>query len=465
MNLFAVFKYQLYLFQLEEYDIKRYSKLLLKKGYYKPVQPLRKKLVWTKKALVIFVLAEVIAALLFLVVFFKIGLGAAFFWLVICFLVQPFLFILAFILLLPLDFFIKKYIIQKARKILKKEKSLKIIAIAGSYGKTTLKNTLLAVLSVKLKTGATPESVNTPLGIAQWILKIAREKNDVLIIEMGEHYQGDIKRLCLLFAPDIVVLTGINEAHLERLGSIENSISALFEIVENSPKNSLILLNGDDDNIKNNYQKYSQGRNISFYGGSAINQKEFNGNGLFWQADFPEIGKVKIHCLGEYALANGLLAAIIGKALGLDNQEIKKGIYNVKPAEHRLQPISAGNNILIIDDAYNGNPDGVQEAIRVLGRFGTRRKIFITPGLVEMGGQTEKIHKEIGKSLAKIADKIILIKNSVTKFIEQGLKEANYDLSNIIWFETAQKALDGLKDILKPNDVALLQNDWGDQYV
>ncbi len=467
MNLFAIFKYQLYLFQLEEYKITSYFKLLLRKGYLRPKQPLRKKLVWTQKAIGIFALSQTIATIIFLLLLFKASSLFAFLWLFICFLmVAPFIFVLTSLLLLPLETLIKKFIIAKAKKMIAKEKTrgLKIIAIAGSYGKTTLKNTLLTILSVKLKTEATPESVNTPLGIAQWILKTIKEKKDVLIIEMGEHYKGDIQYLCSLFPPDIAVLTGVNEAHLERLGSIEKSISALFEVVENSPKESLTFLNSDDDNIKNNYQKYSQGKNIILFDSAEISDKNFSPDGLFWQANFPEIGEVNIHCLGEYSLTNALLTIKIGKALGLSAQEIKKGIYSIKPVEHRLQPILTPNNILIIDDAYNGNPNGVREAINVLSRFSNRRKIFITPGLVEMGMEKEKIHRQIGEHLAKVADKVILINNSASIFIEQGLKTAGYDAANIIWFATAQKAFDGLKDILQPNDVCLMQNDWGDQY-
>ena len=89
-----------------------------------------------------------------------------------------------------------------------------------------------------------------------------------------------------------------------------------------------------------------------------------------------------------------------------------------------MQPIRSAGNVLIIDDAYNGNPAGVSEAINVLSRFENRRKVFITPGLVEMGKASTEVHQEIGKQLAGAADLVVLIKNSVTGFIEEGINSA-----------------------------------------
>jgi UDP-N-acetylmuramoyl-tripeptide--D-alanyl-D-alanine ligase len=155
---------------------------------------------------------------------------------------------------------------------------------------------------------------------------------------------------------------------------------------------------------------------------------------------------------------------------------------------------------LVIDDSYNGNSDGVAEAIKVLSRFKNRRKIYITPGLVEIGKSSADIHRGIGKLLAGVADVVILIKNSVTPWIVEGLSssgvilrpqcnsEAEESQTNgkeilrrsdaltaqddavskkpqIIWFNSALEAHAGLKDILKPGDVILFQNDWGDQYL
>ena len=122
------------------------------------------------------------------------------------------------------------------------------------------------------------------------------------------------------------------------------------------------------------------------------------------------------------------------------------------------------NNVLIIDDSFNGNPAGVREAIETLAKFKNRRKIVLTPGLVEIGSETREVHENIGKQLAKVADKVLLIQNSVTDYILKGLQTAKFNHANIIVFPTTQEAHASLGQILQPNDVILFQNDWPDNY-
>lgn len=472
MLLFSTIKYQLYLLQLENYEVLRYLKLLFKKGYFFSKQPLRGQLVWTGKASLILSLVSLFWILTVAFLLWKSSFFIALIWLVFYFLALPFFYSFFLTLLWPLEFVVKQYLISKAKKIIAKNKNLKIIGIAGSYGKTTMKNVLEAVLSAKIKVLATPKSVNTPIGIAKWIIKNSKEKPDVLIIEIGEHYKGDVEYICKIVPPDVAILTGINEAHIERLKNIENTISTMFEVVQNAKEKALILLNADDGNIKNNYQKYTAGKNIHFYSYSndgladiKIKERQFLANELCWQFSVDELEKIKVSFLGEYILGDIIASIVVAKNFSLSVEQIKKGIFNIKPVEHRLQPIKGQGDVLVIDDSYNSNPDGVEEAIKVLSKFEGRRKLFITPGIVETGDDTAKIHEKIGQNLAKVADLVILVKNSATPFIAKGLKDGGFNEEKVIWFETAQKAHDSLGSILKPNDVILFQNDWGDQYV
>lgn len=384
----------------------------------------------------------------------------------------PVFYTLALFILFPIDTLIKFVVITQAKQLLSSSNHAKVIAIAGSYGKTTMKNVISYVLSTKFNVITTPESVNTPIGVAQWFLKNFKQTTDIVIMEMGEHYRGDIAYLCTITPPDFAVLTGINEAHLERLQTLETSIATMFEIVEHAKENAAIFLNADDEHIRNKYKKYSNGKQISFY--SSLNnpltklktaKKVFDEQKLHWSCTTETVGNITIPLLGEYAISDVVAAILIGKILGMSVDDIKKGIASLSPISHRLEPIQGKGGVLVIDDSYNGNPDGVYEAIRVLSRFKNRRKIFITPGLVELGDKAVLIHEEIGRALAEVADCVILIKNSVTPYIEKGLKEKKFDESKIIWFNTAIDAHASLPNIMKENDVILFQNDWGDQYI
>lgn len=506
MILFRIIKYQLYLLQLENYELGRYFRLLVKKGIW-PQANQRKNLVWTLKA----VLVLVVAVFLFLIMLFSLvfelrvlsyELWTASIISILFFIIFPFIFFsIATIILYPADWITKKILIKRAKSKLRTLSSqLKIIGIAGSYGKTTMKEILTQVLSSKYKVLSTPDSVNTPVGIARWILNSVTSEAEILIVEMGEHYKGDVEEICKIIKPDIAAVTGINESHLERMGSLDNVIATIFEIVSCSKPGAQILLNADDKNVMTHYKEYIwKDHRVEPYKIEDIGYRIFNTDKLVWEVKDEKLGSYEIGLLGEYALADVSAAVKIAQSLGMSSEQIKNGIAKIKAVSHRLEPIKGVGDVLIIDDAYNGNPQGVAEAIKVLSRFTNRHKIFITPGLVEMGSASADVHREIGRQLADVADVVVLIKNSVTAWIKEGVdgsviarslalfaskglgdeaivnKErlprpsdefgARNDKPEVIWFNTAQEAHSSLGKILKPGDVVVFQNDWGDQYL
>jgi UDP-N-acetylmuramoyl-tripeptide--D-alanyl-D-alanine ligase len=478
-------QYQLYLLQLENYELGRYWKLLWVKGFFPKAKQLqRKELVWTAKARALMVMAAalhiliaVIISFIFTTQFVDAGLVATVFVAVLIVLL-PFYFLLftfSLTLIRPLDSYVKNKIIRKAKVKISGLKNLTVIGVAGSYGKTTMKQVIAQVLSVKRKVLSTPESVNTPVGISRFILGNVDDETQILILELGEHYPGDIKELCEIAPPDIAVVTGINEAHFERMGSLKIITKTIFESVQFAKPNALVLLNSDDKNITDAYSGYTQDhQTVKLYSESDILNPEFSEEKLGWKGIEKNIGEIFIPLLGKYILGDVAAAVTIAQKIGMKDVDIKIGLSRIKPVEHRLQPIPSAENVLVIDDSYNGNPDGVREAISVLGKFSGRRKIYITPGLVESGSETEAIHKKIGEQLSFVADIVILIKNSVTGFIELGIKnsgklevgsEREKKKPEIIWFETALEAHAALPKILKPGDVVMFQNDWGDQYI
>lgn len=471
MTPFSIIKYQLYLLQLENYEINRYWSTLFKKGFFCPKESLRKKLVWTTKSNTILVTSlSLILVTSFILLYINPWLALP--WIVLSLLFLPIFYSLSLLLIKPLDVLVRKITIDRARSIIAKRKDLKIIGIAGSYGKTTMKNVVRSVLSTEHRTISTPESVNTPLGIARWIIEQVNDKSEVLIIEMGEHYKGDIKYLCSITPPDIAILTGINEAHLERMSNIEESISTIFELARNSKKNTLLLLNADDENIINNHKKYIEDKKTFFYSSKnnplakiKAHNIKFHVDDLTWNFYIDDLAEVKIPILGQYVIGDVSASILIAKSLRMSKEGIMNGLSKIKPISHRLFPMHGATGVLIIDDSYNGNPSGAGEAINTLNRFTERRKIFLTPGLVETGKDTKRLHENIGKQLSSVADLVILIRNSVTPSIASGLNKKGFNQKNILWFETAKEAHNSLGAIIKSNDVILFQNDWGDQYV
>lgn len=442
INPLAYLYHHLYLLQLEEYDLLRYWNILRKKWI--PLHKRRKELVWTPKILLITTVSlGIIAGTLLIYIrnpllVFPVFLVSLFFsgvW------ISMALFFISFI-----DLFSKELVITRAQRKMATLTNLTVIGVAGSYGKTTMKEALRQVISQKFKTVATPGNINTPVGIARIVLNDITPQTEVFIVEMGEYQRGDIKHICSITKPQIGVITGINEAHLERMGTLAMTVATIFELAENMHESGLLVLNGDSALVRDNFKIYTRGQNIHIY-----SQKR------------PSLLKTQL--LGEYAgaLMDGVEA--VARRLGMTQEAVRIGAAGILPIEHRLQPIQGKHNMLIIDDSYNGNPDGVSEAVRVLARYTDRRKVYITPGLVEMGERSATVHRQIGRELAPIADLVVLVKNSVTPYIKEGLVKAKFNKKNILEYASSEEVYSHMTDFARPNDVILFQNDWPDNYV
>ena len=474
MNPLRLIRYHITLIQLEQYDLGRYFAVLRRR--YAIRTDMRQKAVWTMKLKTITAIALMCALAVLGIAVYALPITIAALIILANIFIFPLYIACAIIITLPLDSLLKRHIIQKAKQKIARYPHLKIIGITGSYGKTTMKETLKTVLAEHFAILATDDNINTPVGIAWLILEKLSEETEVFIVEMGAYRIGDIKTLCALTPPDISVLTGINEAHIERFGSIANTIAAKFEIVRYAKKGAVIILNADDKRIRGGYTTRIYGHTTIFYGMKekelsryGVDSIRFEDSGLRQSFtltnEHGEAYRLTIPLLGDYAPATIMGAVCVAETLGMTRAEITHGVVMTRPIAHRLEPFSTANGVLVIDDSYNGNPDGAREAVRVLARFKSRRKLYITPGLVEMGKISAEIHRTTGRELAAVADIVILIKNSATAYIAEGLASANFKKQNIIWFASAHEAHAALPAILKSEDIVLFQNDWPDNYL
>ncbi len=387
---------------------------------------------------------------------------------------------------------VERSIVASAKKKLKEHKGLKI-AIAGSYGKTSMREILKTVLGRSKKVSAPPGSHNTPLGISSFVNGLQGDE-EVLIFELGEYYPGDIRKLCDFVEPDRGVITGVNEAHLEKFKSIEQTQKTIFELA-NYLKGKTLYVNGENILAKNYATAltppilkevpdraedlnpsarrlatpFTKGR-INFYTRSGsgkwkVENATTNLQGTtFTLVSGEQTISAHSHLLGLHQVGPLVAAADIASTLGLTPTQIERGISETKPFAHRLEPKTDAHGVTTLDDSYNGNPDGVRAVIDFLASLHGSRRFYVTPGLVEMGPKKEEVHTEIGRELARAGiEKVVLLRNSVTPFIEKGLQEERY-AGEIIWFAKALEAFSALSNLTVQGDVVLLQNDWPDQY-
>jgi len=450
----------------------------------------RKNLVKTPKALALLVAAWLILLSLYTMGLYKISTSDVDIWRVVIILGAPFF--LAYLMAL-VALFVKilqwpaeYFIIRQAQRKLAAHKGLKI-AVAGSFGKTTMREILKAALGAGKKVAAPSENYNTPIGISRFIKQLKGDE-EILIFEFGEYYPEDVRQLCRLVQPALGVITGVNEAHLKRFKTIDRAAKTIFELADWLGDKSLYV-NGESELAK----KHAPQRSV-FYSRQGVGdlrienpQTDLSGTSFnLTKSDFIRL-EIKSKLLGLHQIGPLSVAVSIALRLGVAPELIQEGIKQLKPLPHRLNPVrsdlpkgpsdraSAGETSngtgpqscsepIIIDDSYNGSPDGAAAAINFLASFEDRKRIYVTPGLVEMGERTEVVHKEIGQQLAEAKiEKVILIKNSVTPFIEKGLREANFE-GELIWYESGPETFVAIPFITTQNDIVLIQNDWPDQY-
>lgn len=254
--------------------------------------------------------------------------------------------------------------------------NLKIIAVTASFGKTSMKNFIHALLCKKYHTYATPRSVNTIGGIIADINDNLPEEADIYIVEAGARQKGDIDKIAKLLNHQIAVIGEIGEAHLEYFKSIENTKEAKYEILNSERLERVYLFKDNEVPELENGAKIvrfpSEVKNVD----STLQQTKFS---LKVGKDFIDF-ETKI--LGKFNIANIAVAVAIAQDLGVGAKEIQKSVENLRAVEHRLEKIEV-NSKLILDDSFNGNLGGMEEAIRLSSLHKGGKKIIITPGLVE----------------------------------------------------------------------------------
>ena len=369
----------------------------------------------------------------------------------------------------PIEKFVFLYYKNKAVKKIRNMSNLEVIGITGSYGKTSSKNILNDILSVKFNSITTPQNFNTQYGLIITINNYIDKFNDIFVAEMGAYKQGRIKLLCNLVKPKYGILTSIGTAHLETFGSRENIQKGKFELIESLPSDGLGILNADDPyqvsyKLKNNCKIIWIGIENQDADIIARNIK-IDSNGMTFDVYFKRDNKThtfKTKLLGNANIYNILASIAFCKYKEMTFNEIEIGIKRIKPIPHRLE-IKKINGKTFIDDAYNSNPVGSKMALDVL-KLMNGFKIVVTPGMIELGSEQYELNKKFGDYISEVADYVILVGEKQTKPILDGLNNKKYNknkISVINDVKEAFKIIDEVKDNNKETYI-LLENDLPD---
>jgi len=405
----------LYLLQLEEYDLKRFSNWL-KNNPGCVVLEKKKRIDWTLKAHVLFALANIFNIFTFGNRSLAIKISSRF--------------------LSPVDNLAKRFLVFLAAIKINRMKNLTIIGITGSYGKTTTKDTISHVLIHKYKTLKTEGNYNTLLGIVKTILRNLRKNHEIFVCEMAAYQTKDIEVISKLIKPKIGIITAIGPMHLERFGSQENIFKTKLELIESLPSDGIGFLPKE---LEPQISKYFHNYN---YGSKKITTKI------------------------EYFSSKKDLTVKIGKIFGVTQDEVLGYLKTAPQTPHRQEILKTSSGITIIDDTYNSNPIGFLSALEMLKNTPAQRRILVTPGMIELGIEQFELNKEVAQSAAKIADYVIVVGETNKKALGEGLKEVygNDYISKVYEVIDLESAKSKLSELAILNSTILLENDLPDHY-
>lgn len=324
------------------------------------------------------------------------------------------------------------YLWVKHRITALQKQGLTVIAIAGSYGKTSVKHYAYEFLRHEFRTVATPESFNTVAGIAKTLFYEVDQRTQVFLVETGAYHIGDIARLLAMIHPSIGVMTGIARQHLERFGSYENIVTAKSEIAVYMKKvGGTLIANAADPAVK---------KAVSAIGGTVI-----------WYGTS-----------GTRTAVNIDGGRKVAQVLGLDQKMLLAAQKSIRPVPHRFEMTSERYGLRVIDDSYSSNEVGFASAVSYLGLQKKYTRILVTPGLVELGNESDTIHENLGRGIVGNVDYVILVGDSArTRSLARGIdrKVPVIHVDKTLQFMEAVKKLSLTKEPL-----ILLENDLTENY-
>lgn len=369
-----------------------------------------------------------------------------------------------------IKFEIKRWLIYPIRRrlaryyllLIKKYSDIKVIAVTGSAGKSTTVRMLDSILALRGKTIASRLSVDPVYNLPNTIL-MCDFSTKYLILEMGVEYPGEMDYYLWLAKPDIGVITNIFPTHTQFFGDEQGVFREKSKLVKSLGKSDFSVLNHQNKFLK--YLGQSTKSHNVFFGDSsevAASQRKIQKNNktsfrLTLDQDPKKSVVVNLPIIGFQFVENALAASAVAKILSVSLNDIKLGLENFTPDDHRMKLIKHKSGALILDDSYNNNPNAAIESIKSLSYLGkNKNKVVVFGDMLELGKYDEKYHRKLGKILAKSKiTKLICVGKSV-KFTAEEFKKSSIG-GNVEVFKNYENSVNAVKKQLQQKNIILIK--------
>jgi UDP-N-acetylmuramoyl-tripeptide--D-alanyl-D-alanine ligase len=337
---------------------------------------------------------------------------------------------------------------------------LPVFAVGGSNGKTTTKELIASVLRQKMAVLWSEASFNNEIGVPLTLLRL-EQFHQAAVLEAGTNYPGELAPLVQMIAPSHGVITNIGREHLEFFGDLAGVAREEGMIGEGLPAGGTLFLNGDD-HYSDDLARRTTARVVR--AGLTVNNdyratniRGDESGSVFWiQCGRPHLdGEYRIRLLGRHQVANATFAVAAGAELGLDREQIQRGLVTCAPPKMRLQ-LHDADGVRVLNDAYNANADSMLAALETLCAFPcSGRRVAVLGDMGELGETSGPAHTEIGTRAAELRlDQLFTVGKHATVIAAAARKSG---LRDVMEFADAETAAPAIREFVRPGDVVLIK--------
>jgi UDP-N-acetylmuramoyl-tripeptide--D-alanyl-D-alanine ligase len=371
------------------------------------------------------------------------------------------------IVLVPVDWFIRRQRERTIKQALSENRQITSIGITGSFGKSSVKEILFSILSGYHYTLMTPDTFNTLGGIFRVVKNELVASHRYFVCEMGAYGPGDIAYLAGVVKPNWGIITGVGPQHIERFGDIETIVKTKAEMIACLP-HKRVVVNWDnaylrDYIVKQNYQDRVWKVGFDRHGDFVIKDLKLRNSmstySLVWKSKSIQI---QLPLFGSVQVINSALAVAMAWLNQIPIKSIQMAIHTLEPMPHRLElkPWYRGT---LIDNTYSSNVEGFIQILADMTRL-KGKKALVTPGVVELGRKEKALHRRLGSLAAGVFDTVLLVgKTERTNALQYGLRQGQF--SGITDYIAVEEYWARIRALGATHDWILLENDLPDVYV
>lgn len=333
----------------------------------------------------------------------------------------------------------------------------RVVAITGSYGKTSTKNHLAQLMGDD-GIVVTPRSFNNRAGLSRAINENLADGTRVFVAEMGTYAPGEIRALCSWCVPEIAVVTAIGPVHLERMKRIEVIEAAKYEVTERA---SVVVVNIDDLVLARWPERLAaSGKRVRSAG--SVNESasvRVIVDGANWDVNVDGVVIAKGPTIVGVQPTNLACAIATALELGVGTNELLDRLRRIGAIENRSYVVKAASGVEVIDDTFNANPASAASALKVLSNLPlSGRRVVVTPGLVELGREQYGENIALARKVAFIGAELVIVNRTNAVPLTMGFE------GPVRRFNNRDEAVTWVRAALGPGDGVLYLNDLPDHY-